>query len=316
MPLDASPDCLELLEADGRLVFIDPYSLRQFAASQPGRLPGSHWPRLDASRPEAAQARAALEAAGRGQVTRFRASSPKPGGGQCWWDVTVAPIPAEEGQTGRILVISRDVTAEEEARVQTGLLVRELQHRVRNAFATAGAIANQTLRDEGSTAAAKASLQKRLAAVSRAHEMLAEQDWAGADLASLAAAVLAVHELPAQPRRFLIDGPRLLLSARAATAFSLLLHELATNAVRHGALGQAQGRVSVIWQVDAEGRFQLDWCEAGGPAVRPPARRGFGTRLIEQAVPDQLGGAGRIDYDAEGLRFCLTTRCERLAATG
>jgi two-component sensor histidine kinase len=164
-------------------------------------------------------------------------------------------------------------------------------------------IAARTLTDDRTPAEARRVLADRLGALARAHEALAASDWAGARLRGLVEA-----ELRPFGARAALDGPDLALAPKAAQTLSLVLHELATNAAKHGALSAPGGRVEVAWGLrEAAGpgpggrELRLRWRERGGPAVAAPARRGFGRTLVEQGWRHELGGEVALDFRPEGL---------------
>jgi len=218
-------------------------------------------------------------------------------------------------------VVPRDWTAEEiafarevaerawgglvriEASEQQRILNRELSHRLKNTLAVVQAIASQTLRNVTDVEAAKEALAARLIALGKAHDILLSGEAEGADFRAVLASALAIHD-DRQPDRFRISGPSIELGAKAALSLALMLHELATNAVKYGALSVPAGHVTVAWEIvdeAGEATVRLTWREAGGPRVVPPARKGFGSRLIERGLVGAVGGVVRLDYDPAGL---------------
>jgi two-component sensor histidine kinase len=169
--------------------------------------------------------------------------------------------------------------------------VRELIHRVRNTLASVRAIASSTLRNARDLKDAESTLSARIAALAEVHTLLASGDVRRADLRELVAAVIEPYRTPAD--RITISGPSLILEERVSLSLAIALHELATNATKHGALSVPEGRVDLDWTLapaksDAL-KLTLNWHERQGPPVSPPQRRGFGTRLIEQALGDSEG---------------------------
>lgn len=199
-----------------------------------------------------------------------------------------------------------DITHRKQAEERLHLLINELNHRVKNALATVQSIAALTMR-EGDCNTHYELFEARLGALSRAHELLARHNWAGATLGSLLSQELAPYREAGRPR-FTVRGDEVPLDASAALALAMIFHELATNAAKYGALSNSTGVVEVSWETqmrEGEKWLRMDWMERGGPPVRPPARRGFGSRLIERNVTGQLGG--RLDYQhrTEGVRCRL-----------
>lgn len=182
--------------------------------------------------------------------------------------------------------------AQSQAREERHLMNLELSHRLKNTFAMVSAIARQTFPNE---AERQQLFNQRLGAIASAYAALAEERWSETDLHSL----LRAGTWLGGDDRIRADGPHLALSAAAAPSISMLLHELATNALKYGALSVPGGRVDLRWMVDGPD-VVLDWIESGGPVVTPPSSRGFGSRLIRAG----LDGAGRteIDFGAAGLR--------------
>jgi two-component sensor histidine kinase len=198
-------------------------------------------------------------------------------------------------------VAERSWAAVERARAEQHqrLLINELNHRVKNTLASVQAIAFQTLRGEIPLAEARARFEARLMALSGAHNLLTEENWGGASLERLVRD--STDHLAGESNRFDVEGEALRLAPRAALALAMALHELGTNAAKYGALSVEGGRVSIAWRQEG-GRLRLHWRERGGPPVRPPARRGFGSRLIERGLEADLGGGAALHFDREGLR--------------
>jgi two-component system, chemotaxis family, CheB/CheR fusion protein len=199
-----------------------------------------------------------------------------------------------QGQSGsRFLLALQDITARKKAEQAQRMLVGELQHRVKNTLATVQAIASQTLRS--ALPLERQSFIARLHALSNAHDVLAQDNWHRAPLREIVDHALA----PFQKERIELSGPHVLLEASKALAMTMALHELATNAVKYGALSNTIGRVRVEWTVRRAGdsaRLQLCWQERGGPPVREPDQKGFGSRLIEASLEES-----QVVFDPEGI---------------
>ncbi|MBV8687453.1 MAG: PAS domain-containing protein [Alphaproteobacteria bacterium] len=193
---------------------------------------------------------------------------------------------------------TEDVHERKAAEVHQRLLINELNHRVKNTLATVQAIAFQTLKGDIPLAEARARFEARLMALSRAHNLLTEQNWGGAALRRLV--VDATEHLVGERARLDVEGEDVWLSPRAALALALAFHELATNAAKHGALSLEGGGIAVAWRTDGD-RLRLEWKESGGPAVAPPQRRGFGSRLIERGLAADLGGGAALHFEPDGL---------------
>ncbi|HEX2561695.1 sensor histidine kinase [Phenylobacterium sp.] len=214
----------------------------------------------------------------------------------------------EAAEVTGLVKIMRDETATRLAEEQRVLLLHELNHRIKNTLVTVQSIAEQTLRASGLNSAIREDFTQRLIALSKAHDVLVEQNWAGADLHAIVHRALAAH-LHTESSAFYIDGPPVRLSPHQAVAMSLVLHELATNAVKHGALSRSEGRVRLTWSfaLDSQGGRHLTvlWEESGGPPVAPPTRRGFGSRLIARSFGAESGGRADVEYRPEGVRCVL-----------
>ena len=179
--------------------------------------------------------------------------------------------------------IARDISERKRAEEHRELLIQELNHRVKNTLAAVQSIATQTLRNAKSTAEARTAFDSRLMALAKAHDVLTLERWAGADLRKVVADFIAAYSADGRAPRFRINGPDLLLRPQSALALAMALHELATNAIKHGALSNGTGAVEIDWRVSRgeRQRFNLRWVESGGPPVNKPGRRGFGSRLID-----------------------------------
>jgi PAS domain S-box-containing protein len=182
------------------------------------------------------------------------------------------------------------------------LLINELNHRVKNTLAVVQGVAAQTFRGDAAKASAREAFDLRLAALAAAHDVLTEENWQAASLHQ----VIERTGLGcgADKQRVTVEGPDLRLRPRMAVSLAMALHELCTNAVKYGALSNESGTVAISWRVEgSEGdrRLILDWREQGGPPVSPPARRGFGSRMIERALASELGGSAVLHFLPSGL---------------
>ena len=218
------------------------------------------------------------------------------------------------GEVDRIFIQGSDVTDRVLAERHQRLLMRELDHRLKNTLAIVHAIASRTLRDAGSTEEANEKLGDRIRALARAQDVLTTPLGEQGDIRAVVASALLPH-LDQSSDSFHIEGPALKLTPSAATALSLALHELATNAVKHGALSAPEGRIEILWGVETGNNAPLlkfSWRESGGPRVTRPIRRGFGTRLIERGLALELGGTAHLDYPPEGLTFMLEVDVDKI----
>ena len=209
----------------------------------------------------------------------------------------------ENGGLRRLWGIQRDITDRMQAEEQRTLLIHELNHRVKNTLATVQSIASQTLRNARTMQEAKVAFEERLIALARAHDVLTQENWEGAKIRQIVDQALAPYAGQGR-NRVEMRGPELRLLPRVALALSMALQELATNAVKYGALSSPQGRVLVAWSVEEAGpspRLCLRWEESGGPAVQPPTHQGFGSRLIERSLARELNGEARIEFRPDGV---------------
>ena len=230
-----------------------------------------------------------------------------------WWTYSFGPIDFD-GKVGGVLVVCRDVTSEHMAREALNLINQELKHRVKNTLAVLGAMATQTFREVSS----KADLEKylgRLAAFGRAQDLLTAANWAEAPLQDVINTALAPYR--ADERRFTVRGPPLVVKSRQALALSLAIHELATNALKYGALTVSSGHVSVTWSTEDHetSKFVFIWQELGGPPASKPARLGFGSRLISRVLQEDFRGSVEVTYKSTGLICRLTAPVEHLAVS-
>ena len=195
-----------------------------------------------------------------------------------------------------------DITERKEAENRQKVLIDELNHRVKNSLATVQSIARQTARHTDSVGEFSNRFEERLLALSRAHDLLTRRHWEDAPLDLLAREVMSPLAGEAEGR-LKIEGPSVAVDSRSALSFIMALSELATNAVKYGALSTEKGALSVVWRLD-EGphkRISLEWRESGGPQVTPPTRRGFGIRLIERCVEGDLGGELDLAFNPDGV---------------
>jgi two-component sensor histidine kinase len=181
------------------------------------------------------------------------------------------------------------------------LLIEELNHRVKNTLAILQGIAVQTFR--GASRDERDKFEGRLGALAEAHNLLSKEKWQGSDLQDVVSRVLQPYRL-SNPERIRMLGPKVPLSPRLAVVLSMIIHEMATNAAKYGALSTDSGTVTLDWEIisdDGKAKLRLVWHEAGGPPVAAPVRRGFGSRLIERSARDQLGGEATVDFLPRGV---------------
>lgn len=246
--------------------------------------------------------------------TRFR----KRGGDLFWVDINLSIERDEAGAPAAVLAIIQDIELRKAAEERQRVLVAELNHHVRNTLATVQAIATQTLRQSRRPERFVENFVARLQALSAAHDLLSQTGWEGVDLATLIRGQVTLAGGFAGDR-VQCAGPAVVLPPRVARTMSLALHELAANAVEHGALSVDGGRVDVRWDVDATGEtpvVKLDWIETGGPPARVPERTGFGTLLIEHGIVLGLDAKTVPSWRESGLLVEITVPVPREARPG
>ncbi|MDR3510103.1 MAG: HWE histidine kinase domain-containing protein [Caulobacteraceae bacterium] len=216
-----------------------------------------------------------------------------------------------DGSPKRLIGVLQDITDRKIAEEQRETLVAELDHRVKNVLAAVQSLAAQSARKASSLDGFLKTFAGRLKSMASAHELLTATRWRGAGMQNIAAAELG-GLAPGQTRW---EGPDVLLTPRAANALSLALHELATNAVKFGALSNDAGRVEVRWRRSDDGGLNLQWTETGGPPVAPPTRRGFGATLLQKVTGRELGGEAQVDHRRDGVRVVLTAGPNAIAAS-
>jgi PAS domain S-box-containing protein len=211
--------------------------------------------------------------------------------------LTISPVKNSDGKIVGASKIARDITEQRRSQEQIATLAREAEHRSKNLLANVQAMI--TLSRADGVDELKKAVRGRIQALANVHSLFVASRWIGAELTAIAKQELAPYATAEE--RVRIDGPQVLLEPDTAQAVAVILHELATNAVKYGALSVADARISLKWS-ETDGQLNLRWTETGGPTVEPPTRVGFGGRIIEQMIA-QLKGQTRFDWRPEGL-FC------------
>jgi PAS domain S-box-containing protein len=225
-------------------------------------------------------------------------------GGLIAVSLTVSPVKDEEGRIVGASKIARDITDQKRSQEQIAVLAREAEHRSKNLLASVQAAVK--LSQAETPDGLKQAIEGRIRALANVHSLFVETRWIGAELSTIASQELAPYS-ESDRRRVRIEGPQVLLEPNMAQAIAMTLHELATNAAKYGALSVPSGQVDLQWLHAADGQLTLRWTETGGPAVEPPTRKGFGSRIIEQMMR-QLGGKVRFEWDAAGLACEITLK--------
>lgn len=227
-------------------------------------------------------------------------------GSRFWASGMMMPLLDSEGRSQGFLNIMRDRTEAQAEVERRELLVAEMNHRIKNTFATVQAVAAQTGRYAPAPADFLAAFGARLMALARSHDVLIGAGWDDAPLRGVLEGALAAYA--GEPGRITIEGMPVMLAANLVVTVSLAFHELATNAAKHGALSVPGGQVGVTWAVSpaekGTRRVEVVWRERGGPPVRHPEHRGFGSQLLERGMAP--GATVRLDYQPKGLECRIT----------
>ncbi len=227
----------------------------------------------------------------------------RPDGKVRWINDSGFPILGPDGALLKVAGLARDVTERRRAEERQALMIGELNHRVKNTLATVQSLVVQTLRTSRDIDSFRKNFEDRVIALSKTHNILARSHWEGATLADIVAEELAPFALPAS--RLCIEGDAITLTPPRALSLGLVIHELATNAAKHGALSSHLGTLSVDWRSetrDGEPWLSLNWREKDGPAVTAPDRKGFGMLLLERSIIDELQGEAEIEFEPDGMR--------------
>jgi PAS domain S-box-containing protein len=234
----------------------------------------------------------------RAQQSEFRVL--RPNGDQRWCIGTAAASVDATGRVVRISGVTTDITDRKEAEERQVLLAREVDHRARNALTVIQSIIRLTRAK--SVDDYVLAIEGRIKAMARAHALLSDSRWQGADLGTLVAEELAPYRAG---DKIEISGPNISLQPATAQGLALALHELATNAAKHGALSSMTGKVSLDWQLQPD-TLILHWAENGGPHIAPPSASNFGLKVILASMEQQLGGKAAFDWDPKGLQCVLS----------
>lgn len=226
-------------------------------------------------------------------------------GSRFWGSGVMFPVDGE-GQDA-YLKIFRDRTEARTTAERQKLLIGELNHRVKNTLAIVQSMAMQTLRSCPNTDDAREALEARLVSLAKAHDILTLGQWSGGDLRELVVGALEAYTNYAGASRFRIDGAELRLRPKALLALSMAVHELATNAVKYGALSNDSGRVEIHWELTPGPgqQFRFQWKERGGPPVEAPRKRGFGSRLVEEGLTQDIVGNVHLRFAVDGLECTI-----------
>jgi len=223
-----------------------------------------------------------------------------------------SPIRDENGDVAgmmdTVIEVSQTVATQRRMAVVNG----ELAHRMKNMVTVIGAIASQTLRNANDLSEAQLALQQRLTALGHAQQLLTNSNVGTVKVRDISS--FALEAVSVDPDQIDIDGPDMWLAEKQALSLALVINELATNSFKYGALSLRSGKVSIAWEVSGvDEEFSFLWKESGGPPAEPPARKGFGTTLLERVAPLDFHGTADLFYGAEGFRYDLRTSRKALA---
>jgi PAS domain S-box-containing protein len=236
--------------------------------------------------------------------------------GPLWYDFHLEPMRDVSGSTIGLTGAAVDITERKQGEAHLRLLLRELTHRSKNLLAVIQAMARQTAKHGGNVQAFVERFGERVQALARSHDLLVAESWRSASLRDLVRSQLAIY-IDREPDNIVIEGPDINLRPEAAQSLGLALHELATNAVRYGAMSKSGGRVNISWQSRAKNDgFELLWRESGGPKVTVPRQRGFGSVAIEHNLARALDADVSLDFASEGVSCRILVPRSQLAAKG
>ncbi len=226
-------------------------------------------------------------------------------GGEFWASLFVSPVKDEDGKVVQHFLSLVEMTKYKNAQAHAAMLIDELNHRVKNTLATVQSIVTQAVRNNSDPIIVRESIETRIAALSRSHDLLARDKWEGAGLHDLIDEALTPFSVTeGRAERFTVEGENIRLSPKATLALGIAFNEMATNAVKYGAFSNEAGNISISWTIVSKdgGRWLcLRWRETDGPPVTAPSRKGFGSRVIEQGLAHELSGEVKVDYALGGL---------------
>lgn len=314
--IEASPDCLKVMDLDGNLQFINANGQKLLELNHANKCIGMGWSTLWPAETRDI-VRQAIADAKDGKGARFEASCETFGGRLKWWDVVVEPVLDETGRCERIISISRDITEKKNAEEARELLMREVSHRANNLLAVVQAVSRQTARETSGEAFAD-RLSERLQSLSTSQSLLIEGGWVSVCLHELIRRQLSFLGELAE-HRLKVTGSDMRLKPQAVQGLGMAFHELATNAVKYGAYANDTGVVAITWQIDGskdEPQFSLNWTEKNGLPVSEPERSGFGRTVIERMTAGAISGEVKMTFDPDGIRCLIAAPVQNLAVKG
>lgn len=241
------------------------------------------------------------------KVTTEPFAIPTDGGGtrEIVWTCTHEPIRDARGDIAFVLQNAVDITEKHTREKENHVLMRELDHRVKNSLATMQAVARMSLVESKTMQGARDDLLARMHAMSEVQNLLVEKNWKGSHVEAVVSNAMSPfgYDPNAIAGRIILDGPHVTVTAKQAQALSMALHELATNASKYGALSNDDGTTHIGWTHDQAGNrhFHLTWRESGGPEVQKPSRKGFGTTMLTRVLAQEINGDISLEYNPDGL---------------
>ncbi|HEY1243463.1 MAG TPA: PAS domain S-box protein [Hyphomicrobiaceae bacterium] len=309
---DDNPSMYFTVDALGAVLSVNEFGARQLGYA-PAELVGRsvlqliHEEDREAARRHLASCAETPESVAAAELRKVRRD-----GSIIWVREAARAVRQSAGQQTVILVVCEEITERKRAEEQQSLLVAELDHRVKNVLATVAVVASRTSEHTGSTSDFIEALDRRLQSMGEAHSLLSRNRWRGVSLADLVAQELAPYATSGDAT---VEGATICLPPAATQAVAMVLHELATNAAKYGALSTPHGRVSVRWRrLSDEGgpaRLRLEWQEDDGPAVTAPAQPGYGTSVIRDLIPYELGGTVELEFNPNGVRCTIEIAVEK-----
>ena len=237
----------------------------------------------------------------------------KEDGKQRWVAAKGRGIFDKDGRCVRVIGTAIDISKRKQTERNQALLIAELNHRAKNLLAIIQSIAFQTFKGGDSVEASREEFDLRLQALAGAHKLISERSWDDVDLHSFVTSPLSALGLD-RPQ-VIVEGPPLSVRPKTGVSIAMAVHELATNAMKYGSLSVPGGRVEVRWELDPE-ELTLIWRESGGPEVRPPGNKGFGSRMIERGLASELNGSVKIEYDPRGVLCTVRAPIPTIAESG
>ncbi len=237
------------------------------------------------------------------QIEHFDTVRIAKGGRSIDVSIKVSPVRGRDGRIAGASVVARDISERRAAEQKTALLLGELDHRVKNTLAIVSAVVSQTLKTSATPEAFAAEIDGRIRAIAQAHSLLTRTGQGAMSLRAVVTTELAPYDRG--DGAIAVTGGEFALTPKAGLAMAMAIHELASNAAKYGALSTASGRLAVAWKIaahSADRTLTLTWAESGGPAVQPPARRGFGTTLIERTMTHEFDAKVTREFLNPGLR--------------